>query len=202
MNFYEVYKEDPDYVKTSTIIFYGTDGNVLEEKEVAVGESTTLPTLSDPEEGFLHLWCKGDKESADCYNGGTAVIVEDEDMNFYEVYKEDPDYVKTNEESIINAINEVVSPQNISRYVAYVVLDDDLPVPSGYVDDKTDDLNEGDLEKIKPLGVERNTNNKGIMMVLESIWPYLLMLFSIFIFFIILLFKRRKDDDEEEEIKK
>ena len=94
-DFYEVYREDPDYVSTSIVRFYDVDGGVLEEREVAVGESTVLPYLTPADDGHLHLWCRNNNDSEICYNSEAPVLVEDEDMDFYEVYREDPEYVET-----------------------------------------------------------------------------------------------------------
>ena len=188
---------------------------------VMIGDEVTLPSLSDPEPGQLHVWCENADGTGNCYNGGDTIVVTDEGLTLYEAYIDDPAYVEPSvdpvpEPAIVpdggDAANDATANEyTVSYYgqpaegyggtvVAYgtEAEQQDLFVPE--VSERTDVYDEP-LEKTAPLGVnmESNINSGSIWGILQQIWPYIVaLLFSFFIFFI-LLFKRKKDDDEEEE---
>ena len=89
--FHEALLPDPDYIPTSTISFYDQSDELVEAREVPVGEETTLPELTEPEEGFLHLWCEDKEDLTTCLEGNTTITVT-EDQAFHEALLPDPDY--------------------------------------------------------------------------------------------------------------
>ena len=187
-----------------------------------IGDEITLPSLSDPEQGKLHVWCENADGTGNCYNGEDTIVVTDEGLTLHEAYIDDPAYLdpsidptpEVNPEN--NDYPEIVSVADIVEYYeayeSYVgsnVSDsvygngkqNDLSVPqAGERNDTIDSI----LEKTEPLGVnlESNISGRGIWGILQQIWPYLLALLFLFFIFFIILFKRRKDDDEEEEKEK
>jgi len=209
-DFYEVYREDPEYVETSVIKFYDTDGGVTEEREAVVGEPTILPSLASADEGYLHLWCTADDV---CYEGDVEIIVESGDVDFYETYKEDPNYTKDdkNTDDITNnnvvtsiATDDVISPMttyDTVSYVWYVDEEETVAVPDGDAGLDTEKNRDDGFVKVEPLGVRESISGDGgwDWGVLKWLLPCLALMLFLFFFFIILLFKRRKDDEDEDE---
>ena len=209
--------------ETTTVQFYDINNELVDEKEVLVGGAVTLPTLSDPEPGELHVWCENADGTGNCYNGNDTIVVTEEGLTLHEAYIDDPAYVEPAVEPTIKpdpnvgpADGEYTDSPAVAPVIATVTYSNsyvdnytptntsdsneqtELPVPQ--VSEKTDVL-DNSLEKTEPLGVniESNINSGSIWGILQQIWPYIIaLLFSFFIFFI-LLFKRRKDEEEEEE---
>lgn len=69
--------------ETSTIKFYGSDGQLVEEKEALVGGSVTLPSLNDIS-GYTNVWT--DDSDGTAHAGGSTIIVNSTDINFHETH--------------------------------------------------------------------------------------------------------------------
>ncbi len=91
--------------QTTAVGFYDLGDELVAEQQVLVGGATELLELADDaEEGQLHVWCTDRQDSSTCHFGGETIIVQDEDINFYEAYIRDDNafatinYYDTNEE--------------------------------------------------------------------------------------------------------
>lgn len=69
----------------STIRFYGADGELIKEEEALVGGAISLPGLSAGGDGYTHVWNTANDGSGASYRGGDSIIVESEEIDFYEV---------------------------------------------------------------------------------------------------------------------
>ena len=113
LSLYENYIVDPTYVKTSTISFYDQNNSLVDKKEAPVGEEITLPTLSEPEEGYLHLWCLDTADLTTCYEGDSSIVVGDDNLSLHEAFFEDPSYVRTNKISFYDQAGEIVEERDV-----------------------------------------------------------------------------------------
>ena len=221
LTLHEAYIDDPAY--QVQVVLYDINNTEVMNETVKIGDEVTLPTLSDPEPGELHVWCENADGTGNCYNGNDTIVVTEEGLTLHEAYIDDPAYVEPTVEPTIKpdpnvgpADGEYTDSPAVAPVIATVTYSNsyvdnytptdtsdsneqnELPVPQ--VSEKTDVL-DNSLEKTEPLGVniESNINSGSIWGILEQIWPYIIaLLFSFFIFFI-LLFKRRKDEEEDEE---
>lgn len=84
--------------------FYDLDKALIMEKEALVGGAVDLLDLADDREGYIHVWCEDVADETTCHAAGGSIIVEEENMEFYENYIKDPDawsninYYDTNDE--------------------------------------------------------------------------------------------------------
>ena len=199
--------------ETTTVQFYNVNGELVEEKEVLVGGAVTLPTLSDPEPGELHVWCENADGTGNCYNGEDTIVVTEEGLTLYEAYIDDPAYLEPvddsepvvdfgqndNVEAAHNEDINITSVYQVDNYIMAEVSSDenqqDMAVPQV---SERNDISSETLGKVNPLGVTNKDDGGGIWGILQYIWPYIMSILFLFFIFFILLAKRRKDDDEEE----
>jgi len=112
LSLHEAFFEDPSYVRTNKISFYDQAGEIVEERDVPVGEETILPNLTTPEEGYLHLWCEDSADINTCHAGGATIVVE-ADLSLHESYIEDPNYVRTNKISFYDQANVLLEEREV-----------------------------------------------------------------------------------------
>ena len=208
--------------------FYDLDKALIMEKEALVGGAVDLLDLADDREGYIHVWCEDVADETTCHAAGGSIIVEEENMEFYENYIVDPNYAKPEvpviepEQNIVDDsddnddieysvryVSSNVDDSNSARadggenYYTSVSQDAEPEVAVPTVDSTIrDDTIKQQLDTVKPLGVTLNENlsGEGFWGIMKDIWMYVVSILLAFgFFFFILLWKRRKDDEEEEE---
>ena len=211
LTLYEAYIDDPAYLVQA--VLYNLDNTEAMNETVKIGDDVTLPTLSDPEPGELHVWCENADGTGNCYNGEDTIVVTEEGLTLYEAYIDDPAYIEPvddsepvvdfgqndNVEAAHNEDINITSVYQVDNYIMAEVSSDenqqDMAVPQV---SERNDISSETLGKVNPLGVTNKDDGGGIWGILQYIWPYIMSILFLFFIFFILLAKRRKDDDEEE----